>query len=371
MRILLLAADFPPAVGGIQTLLLEIFRRLGDEITALAPGRDDVSAAGRLPFTVVRVTRASRLGALGMLRMLALAVTRSLFRPPDLVVCGHVLTGPIGLAMKWLFRRPYVVLTYAYEVQRKRWARLVGFVLRHADAVVAISAYTREAVERFGVAPARIRVISPGVDASRFTPGAAGNGARRPTLLTVARLNERYKGHDSVIRALPLIQAKVPDVRYVVAGEGRLRDYLETLARNLGVVDAVIFTGAVADAELPGLYRDCDVFVLASRESRSGGGAEGFGIVCLEASATGKPVIAGRSGGLPDAVQDGVGGLLVDPEDLFDLTEAAVKLLTDRDFAGRLGRDGRRWITERMTWDHVGARCQDLFADVARAGRPA
>lgn len=367
MKLLLLAADFPPSVGGIQTMLLEIFRRLPDKVVALAPGRDDANHAERPPFRVIRVTSATRLGLLGSLRMLVSALAQAVRHRPDVIVCGHVLTGPIGLVVKWVFRRPYVVFTYAYEVQRKHWARLVGLVLRRADAVVAISAYTREAVERFGVPSSRIHVISPGVDAGRFSPGPGGNGARRPTLLTVARLNERYKGHDSVIRALPLIRAKAPDVRYVVAGDGRLRDYLETLARNLGVDDAVTFTGAVPDEALPDLYRQCDVFVLASRESRSGGGAEGFGIVCLEASATGKPVIAGRSGGLPDAVQDGVSGLLVDTEDLFELTDAVVRVLGDRELASELGRGGRRWIVERMTWDHVAARCRDLFVDVAGA----
>lgn len=369
MRIMLLAADFPPSIGGIQTLLLEIFRRLPDEVVALAPGRDAPDPPARPPFQVVRVTPGTRLGLLGTLLMLVRALAYAVRRPPDLVVCGHVLTGPIGLVMQALFRCPYVVYTYAYEVRRKRWARLVSLVLRRADAVIAISVYTREAVERFGVPSSKIRVITPGVDATRFTPANGRAPApRRPTLLTVARLNERYKGHDTVIRVLPLIRAKVPDVRYVVAGDGRLRDYLETLARNIGVSDAVVFAGSVADDALPDLYRTCDVFVLASRESRTGGGAEGFGIVCLEASASGKPVIAGRSGGLPDAVHEGVSGLLVDSEDLFELTDAVVQVLTDRTVAAALGESGRQWIVEGMTWDHVAVRCRALFAEVVARG---
>lgn len=367
---MLLAADFPPSVGGIQTMLLEIFRRLPDEVVALAPGRDAESGAGRPPFEVVRVTRASRLGARGTVGMLVRALWTAIRRPPDVVVCGHVSTGPVGLVLRWVFRRPYVVVTFAWEVQRKRWARPVRLVLQRADAVLAISAYTRDAVERFGVSPSRIRVITPGVDPARFSPTPArnGHGPRRPTLLTVGRLNERYKGHDTVIRALPLIRAKVPDVRYVVAGDGRLREYLETLAHSVDVVDAVTFAGSVPDEALAELYRECDVFVLASRASRAGGGAEGFGIVCLEASASGKPVIAGRSGGLPDAVRDGVSGLLVDVEDVFALTDAAIRLLTDHDFAGQLGRAGREWIADAMTWDQTAMRTRELLVDVVGAG---
>lgn len=375
MRILLLAADFPPSVGGIQTMLLEIFRRLPDEVTVLAPAEAGAAEADRAqPFSVVRAGTRPRLGVAGLVRMLLRAMWECCARPPDLVVCGHVVTAPIGLLVKRLFRRPYVVFTYAWEVQRKRWSRVIGRVLRGADAVVAISAFTRDAVKRFGVAPDRIHIISPGVDPVRFSP-TDGVEVRqrpwRPTLLTVARLNERYKGHDSVIRALPLILAKVPEARYVVAGQGRLQDYLEALARNVGVAEAVVFVGAVPDSDLPRLYRECDVFVLASRNSRTGGGGEGFGIVCLEAAATEKPVVAGRSGALPDTVQDGATGLLVHGDDPLELAEAVVKLLTDSAFAGRLGRAGRRRVLQEMTWEHARDKVQHLFASVATSERSA
>src|SRR5439155_19430897 len=123
-------------------------------------------------------------------------------------------------------------------------------------------------------------------------------GARDRIILSVGRLTEPYKGHDTVIRALPLVKAKCPDVRYVVAGDGPLRDYLGRVARSVGVADDVEFLGEIPDDALPDTYRSCDVLVQLSRESRALGDAEGFGIVCLEAAACGKPVVAGRSGGL-------------------------------------------------------------------------
>ncbi len=365
MRILVLAADFPPSVGGIQTMLPELLRRLPDEVIVLAPGPE--AATPGAPFRVMRVTSRPRLGLLGLARMLVAAFRVCRGGRPDLVVCGHVVTGPIGLLLKLLVRRPYVVLTYAWEVRRKRWTRLLGRVLRGAAAVVAISLFTRDEVRRFGVATERIDVIWPGVDPERFCPAngvAAPPAAAPPTLLTVARLDERNKGHDSVIRALPLILAKIPRARYLVVGDGRLRDYLEVLAADVGVAEAVVFAGAVSADALPGLYRECDVFILASRDAWAGGGSEGFGIVCLEAAATAKPVIAGRSGGLPEAIEDGVTGVLVDGEDFLALADAAVRLLTDSALAGRLGQAGRERILRQLTWDHARDRLRAVFTRV-------
>src|SRR5438093_70296 len=142
-----------------------------------------------------------------------------------------------------------------------------------------------------------------------------------------ARLRALCKGHDTAIRALPLIKAKCPDVRYVIAGDGPLRDYLTRVARSVGVERDVVFVGEVADEDLTDLYLSSDVLVLLSRESASEGGAEGFGIVSLEAAACGKPVVAGRSGGLVDSVSDGGTGILVDPLDTGAAAETIVSVL--------------------------------------------
>src|SRR5207244_10531592 len=129
------------------------------------------------------------------------------------------------------------------------------------------SRFTRSAVLDLAVPPERVRVLYPGVDVQRFSP--AGDGAsetRARTLLTVARLADLWKGHDTAIRALPLVKAKCPDVRYVIAGDGPLRDYLERVARSVGVEQDVAFLGEVRDEALPDLYRSSDVVVLLSRE---------------------------------------------------------------------------------------------------------
>jgi phosphatidylinositol alpha-1,6-mannosyltransferase len=129
------------------------------------------------------------------------------------------------------------------------------------------------------------------------------------------------------------------------------------------VEQEVKFLGEVTDDEIPDLYRACDAFVLLSRESPSKGGAEGFGIVCIEAGACGKPVVAGRSGGLVDAVDHDKSGLLVDPQDIGAVAEALVSVLTDSSVAERLGKEGRRRVLERFTWDQVIADARKVFEE--------
>jgi phosphatidylinositol alpha-1,6-mannosyltransferase len=245
--------------------------------------------------------------------------------------------------------------------------------LQRATLVAACSRFTAEAVVALGVPRSRVRVAYPGVDTTRFSPrpdpellGSSEPRAQSPEpprLLTVSRLHERYKGHDTVIRALPLVLARHPGTRYVIVGDGPLRAYLARLAQSLGVEQAVRFRGEEPDDLLPSLYRACDVFVQLSREALVGGGAEGFGIACLEAAACGKPVVAGRSGGLPDAVQDGTTGVLVDPDDVADAADAIVALLDDAERARRLGEAGRARVLERFTWDHVLAQARRVFEE--------
>ncbi|HXJ31728.1 MAG TPA: glycosyltransferase family 4 protein, partial [Gemmatimonadales bacterium] len=221
-----------------------------------------------------------------------------------------------------------------------------------------------------GVTADRTRILYPGVDADRYSPATVhtppATNHRSPTLLSVSRLADMYKGHDTTIRALPLVQAKVPGARYVVAGGGPLREYLGRVAQSVGVEQNVEFLGEVSDDQLLDLYRSADVLAVLSRESASLGGAEGFGIVCLEAAACGVPVVAGRSGGLPDAVQDGVTGILVDPQDLGAAAEAIVSLLADPARARRMGAAGRSAVLDHFTWDHMAREARRLFGEAIR-----
>jgi phosphatidylinositol alpha-1,6-mannosyltransferase len=185
--------------------------------------------------------------------------------------------------------------------------------------------------------------------------------ADRDVLLTVSRLAPR-KGHDVVIRALPTIVDAHPDTVYLIAGDGGQRASLEALAKRVGVAEHVVFLGYVPDADLPDLYATADLFVMPNR--KEGSSVEGFGIVFLEANATGTPVIGGNSGGVPDAVADGVSGRLVDPASVEDVAGRVVELLSDRETLERLGRGGYERVLAEFTWEHASQELEEVLESV-------
>ncbi len=264
---------------------------------------------------------------LARLRFAAVFVRALAARCPDLVVVGHVDLAPLAWLAQRALRVPYVVWAYGIDVWGLR-AGLRAASLRHADRVVAISRYTAREVAALDAGLARRTVIVPPTVADRFRPGG-GEELRRclgladaRVLLTVGRLSaaERYKGIDTVLRALPRVLARAPDVRYVVAGDGDDLPRLRALAGRLGVSDATVFAGAPPDGDMPDYYNACDLFVMPSRR-------EGFGIVFAEALACGKPVLAADAGGAPDAVLDGGLGRLVDPGDADGTARAVLDCL--------------------------------------------
>ena len=371
MRLLLLTIDFPPARGGVQNLLACLAAGLSQThpVTVVTPAMaGDRHWDATQPFAVIRFGPLRR-GRLAVAALCGRALVEVVRRRPAVIVCGHVLLGPLCRAIRAVFGVPYVAMAYAYEIRAPRMRSIAGVALRGASRVVTISEFSRRAVEAHGVAAPAITVIRPGaaVPAAVVQDGVAT--ALRPAtsgrriLLSVGRLFDAYKGHDMVIRALPLILAKTPDTEYVIVGDGPLRPYLERLAASLGVASAVCFVGQVGDDELDAWYRACDVFVLASRESDVSGGAEGYGIVFVEASLRGKPVVGGRSGGIPDAVIDGETGLLVDPSDPADIAEAITRLLTERDLADRLGRGGQRRVVDDLSWPAYTERFSRVLAE--------
>jgi len=371
MRLLLLTIDFPPARGGVQNLLACLAAGLSQThpVTVVTPAMaGDRHWDATQPFAVIRFGPLRR-GRLAVAALCGRALVEVVRRRPAVIVCGHVLLGPLCRAIRAVFGVPYVAMAYAYEIRAPRMRSIAGVALRGASRVVTISEFSRRAVEAHGVAAPAITVIRPGaaVQAAGVQDGVAT--ALRPAtsgrriLLSVGRLVDAYKGHDMVIRALPLILAKTPDTEYVIVGDGPLRPYLERLAASLGVASAVCFVGQVGDDELDAWYRACDVFVLASRESDVSGGAEGYGIVFVEASLRGKPVVGGRSGGIPDAVIDGETGLLVDPSDPADIAEAITRLLTERDLADRLGRGGQRRVVDDLSWPAYTERFSRVLAE--------
>jgi phosphatidylinositol alpha-1,6-mannosyltransferase len=232
-------------------------------------------------------------------------------------------------------------------------------VIGGADRVFAVSNFTRRALVGNGVAEAKTVVIHNGVDLAEIERAPRDSGVidslrieGKPIILTVARL-DMHKGHDTVIRALPAVLEKVPEAVYVVAGDGPMRRRLEELSIAEAVADRVVFTGPIPRPQILALFDACSVFVMISRIE--GGNAEGFGIVFLEAGAFSKPVVGGRSGGIPDAVEDGVSGVLVDPRSPDEVADAVSRILTDPGLAAALGEGGRRRVVSEFTWDNAVA----------------
>jgi phosphatidylinositol alpha-1,6-mannosyltransferase len=222
--------------------------------------------------------------------------------------------------------------------------------------VVVVSRHTRELALAFGASPERVTIIHPGVDA--VVAPERDPASRR--VLVIARLDDHYKGHDVLIRAVPLVRSRVPGVVVDIVGDGHLRSWLEGLVAQSGVADSVVFHGAVDDGTRDALLASARVFCLPSRLEADGSGGEGFGIVFLEAAAYGVPVVAGAAGGTLDAVANGVTGLLVDPTDHVAVADALVRLLTDDELNERCGRAGRARVIE-FSWAAQGRAAEALL----------
>ena len=187
--------------------------------------------------------------------------------------------------------------------------------------------------------------------------------ADRPVVVVVSRLMPR-KGQDTLIRALPAIQRQVPDAALLIVGGGPYRSRLETLVEETSVADSVVLTGGVAWEDLPAHYAAGDVFAMPCRTRNRGWDVEGLGIVYLEAGAVGLPVIAGNSGGAPDAVLEGETGFVVDGRDLAQAADRVSELLRDPELAQQMGRRGRAWVEQQWSWPIVSRRLTDLLEGV-------
>ncbi len=364
---LFITLTFPPDVGGMQSFAYQRCLRAGDEPVVLAPwhlGSDEFDAIQ--PFTVLRwhpflgsVPGLKRLGQL--LQPLPLAVQLLQQGGFDAIECWQPL--PLGLTawlLKCIYHLPVIIWSHGSDllrVQRLPGGRAVlRWTLSRADRLIANSKATQVQMEQLGQDPARMVMIHPTIDTRLFNPQrsnsmvVARHGLKgRRVILTVARLVQR-KGVDMVIKAMPRVLVAIPEAVYLIVGGGPYQGKLEKLVEELGLEERVIFVGHVSDEELPLYYCACDVFVLVSRTLTDKGEMEGFGIVYLEAGACGKPVVAGRGGGVEEAVEDGVTGLLVDPLDVGEIAEAIVRILKDKELARRLGENGRKRAMRQPDW---------------------
>jgi phosphatidylinositol alpha-1,6-mannosyltransferase len=358
-RLLLITPDFPPARGGIQVLAQRLAGGLeGFEIHVVT---QDSSGAARFDaahdLAVRRVQADRRLGVGRNLPLNAIALLEARRFRPHATLSAHIVTSPAAALIHRVLGVPTLQYFYAKEIGAK--PRLAAFAARWAQDAIAISEYTSRLLAGTGTFSADVHLIPPGVD---MPADAEPLPERRPTFLTIARLEDRYKGHDVLIRALPLIRAKVPDVHWVVVGDGPLRPGLERLARAHEVADAVSFLGALGDDQRNLWLRRAHLLAMPSRLPAGDFAGEGFGIVYMEAAAYGKPVVAGNVAGALDAVADGETGLLVDPTDQLALAEAVTALLLDPELARRLGEAGAARARD-FAWPVICARVEAVLLE--------
>lgn len=358
-RLLIITPDFPPSPGGVQVVAHRLAAGIeGFQIRVIAldaPGAVSFDSASPISVGRVRGGGWLRGGRNALLNVAALAQAVR-FRP-DVTLSAHIVASPAAAAIRCLLGARTVQYFHAEEIAAK--PRLAAFAARHAHESIAVSAYTAGLIAETGVVPESLIVIPNGADIpSDPTPRAAD----RPTVLTIARMQERYKGHDVMIRAFALVRAKVPDAQWVVIGDGSLRPGLEQLARSYGLGGSVRFLGGVSDEQRNSWLRRADLLAMPSRLPAGGFAGEGFGIVYLEAAAYGKPVVAGNVGGAVDAVADGESGLLVDPTDPLAVAEAITSLLLDPELARRLGKAGQARARDRA-WPTIVKRVEAVLLE--------
>lgn len=361
LRVLLITPDFPPRRGGIQLVahrLVTHFSCATTQVLTLGSGGSRPWDAARPDIAVHRV-RAGHDHRLAVLRLNATAVMAARSFRPDVVLVMHIVAAPAAAAIRRALGTPIVTYLHAKEVPTR--PRLARFAVRNSQRIVAVSRHTASLAAGAGADMSRVTVIPPGVD---WHEPPREPRLATPTVVTVARLEDRHKGHDVMVRAMALVRDGLSDAQWLVVGDGPLRCAIERLATAEGVRDAIRLCGSVSDQARDHLLNRAHVFAMPSRVPANGGG-DGFGIVYLEAGVHELPVIAGRAGGAQDAVIDGTTGLLVDPTDQVQVAAAISRLLLDRASAARMGAAGRE-RARAFTWPRIASRVEELMAETAR-----
>lgn len=364
--------DFPPRAGGIQSYLLALAQRLpADRLVVYAPawpGAADFDA--RQPFPVYRHP--------GSLMLPGSAVrTRAveLIRDHGIGAVWYGAAAPLGLLTPALRAEGVVrtvACTHGHEVGwsmvpgARRALRRIG---RVNDVLTFVSHYARRRIAAALGPMAALEYLPPGVLTQTYRPDPVARAAIRrryglgeaPLVVSVSRLVAR-KGQDSLIRAADRIRTLAPDARMLIVGDGPDRTRLTGLVDRLGLAGRVRLTGAVPWSDLPAHYAAADVFAMPCRTRGLGLDVEGLGLVFLEAAATGLPVVAGRSGGAPETVQEGRTGTVVDGRDVPAVATAIADLLADPARAAAMGANGRRWVTQAWNWDASAGRLAELLS---------
>ena len=376
MKILCITNDFGPRAGGIETFVIGLIERMPKgSVIVYTSAQENTASYDRdwLEKFGVEVIR-DRSKILLPTPRVARAVNK-LARTRNIERAFFGAAAPLGVLAKGLRRNgvtKIIALTHGHEVW---WAKLwpfsaaISFIGKHVDHLTYLGDFTREEISKVLSTKAKSAMvkIAPGIDTSHFLPTPSSSQIRsqlglseKKVIVSVGRLVHR-KGQDILIQALPKILQMHPSAHLLLVGEGPYRSHLEKLATDLKVTKAITFIGRIQYRDLPRYICAGDIFVMPSRSRLAGLEVEGLGIVYLEASACALPVIAGKSGGAPDAVIEGVTGLTVDGTQVSDVVRAVNTMLADPEKSRAMGESGRKWIHDKWRWDIWAAEFNALF----------
>ncbi len=363
-RLLCITNDFGPRAGGIETFVIGLIERapFGSTIvyTSAQPDSEEYDRIWFEKYGVEVIRDRSKI-LLPSPRVLA--ILKKLVRDRQIPRVFFGAAAPLGLLSQGLRKagvKRIVALTHGHEVWWSKvwpfsWAmRRIG---RGVDVLTYLGEFTRNAISRLldtDDAKAMVR-IAPGIDTTHFAPVDATNLRKelelsdKKVIVSVGRLVHR-KGQDTLVESLPTILAKVPNAHLLFVGVGPHLEYIHKRAIQLGVLNHISFAGRVKYQELPEFICVGDVFAMPSRSRLAGLEVEGLGIVYLEASACGLPVVGGKSGGAPDALLEGETGFAVDGLKPLEVAEAITTLLEDPARARSMGARGREWIVQEWEW---------------------
>ncbi len=374
MKILFVTANFPPNDGGIAVFNYNICKELsarGYRLVVIATGfQKDGNFDRQQGFKIIRLGGRVRPTSVETIyKILYLTFKENI----DIVFFGHFGSTHWlgGVLVRKIFRIPYTILVHGTELnayschftQVDKWVSKI--ILKNASTIVVNSNTTKNLVESYGYPSSSIYIVHPGTDPIHFRTDSQGLNVieklglgGKHVLLTASRLVEK-KNHENVLKSLPLVLRKVPNLIYLIIGKGEEKERLIKITKDMCLEKYVNFIGYIEPREMPLYYNLCDVFVMPSKTVDYD--YESFGIVYVEANAVGKPVIGGRSGGVGDAVINGVTGLLVDPENIEEISQAIIRLLTDQKYSKQLGENGRMRVEEELNWKMMGIKIEGIL----------
>lgn len=361
--ILLVTNDFGPRAGGIESFVIGLLERIpvGEVVvyTSFQPDHESYDQKWLSDYQV-RVIRDKSKVLLPTPRVIR--ELQGLIRQNSITKVWFGAAAPLGVASRWLRKAGatrIVALTHGHEVW---WSKIWPFswaiseIGKQVDYLTYLGTFTKSALSPHIKDASKLIRVAPGIDTDHFSPSDSmslrqrhGLGSRL-TIVSVGRLVHR-KGQDRLIEALPKVLESIPDAALVLVGEGPYRKHLDALVNKYDLSGNVFFIGRINFAELPNYIGMGDVFAMPSRSRLFGLEVEGLGIVYLEASSCGLPVIGGSSGGAPDAVLDGETGYVVDGNDLTAISTQIVRLLSDAKLRKEMGERGRKWAIENWRWE--------------------